>query len=139
MIDNEELLREIERLEAENKSLRLQTQVEKRTRRPTYNHDKLTRIPEFEDIFWRRGDDGSKYLINEQWVIALGTMARATLFPQYTGPYITKRGELTIRYAKCIDLSSKEYLQYIEFLDDVFAHLAARASAAHKEANNDNL
>lgn len=134
MIDNEELLREIERLEAENKSLRLQTQVEKRTMRPTYNHDKLMRIPEFENIFWRRYDDGSKYLINEQWVIALGTMARATLFPQYTGPYITKRGELTIRYAKCIDLSSKEYLQYIEFLDDIFAHLAARASTAHKEA-----
>ena len=134
MVDNEELLREIERLEAENKSLKLQTQVEKRTRRPTYNHDKLTRIPEFEDIFWRRDDDGNKYLINERWVISLGAIARAALFPQYTGLYITKRGELTIRYAKCIDLSSKEYLQYIEFLDDIFAHIAARASTAHKEA-----
>lgn len=130
MASNEELLREIALLKAENQMLRTHRVV--LSNRPTYDTAKLMQIPEFENVFWEVKDDGCAHLIHMQWVSILGTIARSILFPQYAELLPDHR---RVRRALCTDLSENEYLQYIEFLDDVFAYIAARASTVRKGAN----
>lgn len=129
MASNEELLREIALLKAENQMLR--THRVMYSDRPIYDTAKLMQIPEFENVFWEVKDDGCAHFIHTQWVSMLGTIARSILFPQYAELLPDHR---RIRRALCTDLSENEYRQYTEFLDDVFTYIVARASTVRKEA-----
>lgn len=131
MVSNEDLLREIERLRTENEVLRLQVQTAKRSERPPYDATKLLNIPEFENVFWAKSGEGRIYPINAHWRSALSSIARALLFPQYT-----TLSRVRNKYARCTDLKEEEYIEYIEFLDNVFAYLAAQAYTQRVKEGN---
>lgn len=122
MVSNAELLREIERLKAENEALRSQPRIATRDTRKPYDHGKLVQIPEFENVFWQKGENGSVYLINRHWVSALGAIIRALLFPQYT-----EISRVRNKYARCMDLNEDEYLKYLDLMDYILGYLAAQA------------
>ena len=131
MASNEDLLREIEQLKAENAALRSQIpQIVKAMREP-YSQAKLTRIPEFENVFWQRSESGSVYLINRQWLSALGSIIRALLFPQYTDLSYQRN-----KYARCTDLNDDEYRKYNELMDYVLGYLAAQAYTQRVKEDN---
>ena len=132
MATNEDLLREIEHLKKENRYLRTQCSSMRKTRRESYNSEKLTRIPEFEGIFWEKNDKGQISFINANWVTCLGSLSRALLFP-YLWTNTLNRGSKKYPYSS--DLTSDEYLKYTDFMDDLFAMFANAAKEARREAS----